>query len=75
MTNDWRETILGELVGAAGGFIKTGPFGTQLHSAEYIDDPSGVPVVMPKDMARGRIDTTSIKRVPEDTRNVSNSTA
>lgn len=44
--------------------IQTGPFGSQLHQAEYAE--TGVPVVMPKGMINLRIDTSSIARVPEE---------
>jgi type I restriction enzyme S subunit len=62
---EWHTTTLAQLVEEAGGFIKTGPFGSQLHAEEYVDDPSGVPVVMPKDMVRGKILDAEIKRVDE----------
>lgn len=65
--SEWRRVSLGELAQAAGGFIRTGPFGSQLHSHEYTDDPFGVPVVMPKNMARGRVDRRSVSRVDETT--------
>lgn len=52
--DEWRAVRLGKLVEAARGFIKTGPFGAQLHAHEYTEDPLGVPVVMPKDMVGGR---------------------
>jgi type I restriction enzyme, S subunit len=43
--------------------IQIGPFGSQLHAADYVDD--GIPVVMPRDMNEGRIDTKQIARVTE----------
>jgi type I restriction enzyme S subunit len=63
----WRTSTLGEICQGGGGFIKTGPFGSQLHRSDYTDDPNGIPVVMPKDMARGRIVRTSIARIDEPT--------
>ncbi len=63
--SEWQSYALGDLVGAAGGLIKTGPFGSQLHAYEYTDDPGGVPVVMPKDMLNGRIARGSVSRVSE----------
>ena len=65
--SEWPTTTLGEICRAGGGFIRTGPFGSQLHRSDYIEDPNGIPVVMPKDMARGRIDTASIARIDEET--------
>jgi type I restriction enzyme S subunit len=63
----WPLLTLGEICREGGGFIRTGPFGSQLHRSDYIDDPNGIPVVMPKDMARGRIETSSIARIDEAT--------
>ncbi len=59
----WPEMTLGEICAEGGGFIRTGPFGSQLHQSDYVDDPAGIPVLMPKDMAGGRIDLTSIARI------------
>ena len=50
---------------AAGNGIQTGPFGSQLHEADY--SPEGVPVVMPKDLIGYRIREDSIARIPEAT--------
>jgi type I restriction enzyme S subunit len=44
-----------------GGSIQTGPFGSQLHASDYVED--GVPVVMPKDISSRRVQTDSIARV------------
>src|ERR1035441_8888990 len=52
---------LGDLVEPGG--LQTGPFGSQLKAVEY--SSLGVPVVMPKDMVRGRIDQETTARVPE----------
>jgi type I restriction enzyme S subunit len=62
---EWQAYTLGDLVGAAGGLVKTGPFGSQLHASEYTNDHDGVPVVMPKDMLNGRVDRDSVSRVSE----------
>ena len=43
--------------------IQIGPFGSQLHAADYVTD--GIPSVMPKDLVGGRISTASIARVGE----------
>ncbi len=55
-------TTLGEICG--GGGVQTGPFGSQLHAADYVED--GVPVIMPQDLVDGRIDTANVARVSED---------
>ena len=58
----WQRKAL-ESVCASGDGIQTGPFGSQLHQADYSDE--GVPVVMPKDIIGFRISVASIARIPE----------
>ena len=45
--------------------MRTGPFGSQLHKSDYVDDLTATPVVMPKDMVDGRVDPVSIARVDD----------
>ena len=54
----WENMTLGDVSIS----IQTGPFGSQLHQSDYSE--SGTPVVMPKDLAGGKIVTDSIARVP-----------
>ncbi|MBI3224370.1 MAG: restriction endonuclease subunit S [Mycolicibacterium cosmeticum] len=54
---------LGEIASGRGGFIQTGPFGSQLHSSDYVN--AGVPVVMPQDLSDGRVNLDSIAQVSE----------
>lgn len=61
----WQDSTLGELTKLDGGLIQTGPFGSQLHQAEY--ETEGIPVVMPKDITDGRISGESVARVSEQT--------
>jgi len=61
LTRCWQETTLGEI--CRGGFIQTGPFGSQLHAHDYI--PTGVPVVMPVNIGDGRVIEDRIARVSE----------
>ncbi|MGV8893900.1 MAG: restriction endonuclease subunit S [Burkholderiaceae bacterium] len=63
----WHDSTLGELVRRDGGLIQTGPFGSQLHQAEY--EAEGIPVVMPKDITDGHISVESVARVSEQTAN------
>ncbi|MBO2569369.1 restriction endonuclease subunit S [Shewanella algae] len=61
----WRSTTLGELAKESGGSIQTGPFGSQLHAADYVDE--GIPSIMPKNIRIDGVDTSDIARVsPED---------
>jgi type I restriction enzyme, S subunit len=60
----WEVTELAKVCADDKG-IQTGPFGSQLHEADYSDE--GVPVVMPKDLIGFRIRTDSIARIPEAT--------
>jgi type I restriction enzyme S subunit len=41
----WKVTSLGDI---CSGQLQTGPFGSQLHAHEYVDE--GTPVLMPKDL-------------------------
>lgn len=59
----WEVTTLGEVCQKGGGNIQTGPFGTQLHASDYVDE--GLPSIMPSDLRDNRIDTNSIARIRE----------
>lgn len=55
-------TTLGHVADTSGGLIQTGPFGSQLHAADY--SPKGVAVVMPQDIVDGRISRSNVARIP-----------
>ena len=59
----WTVTTLGEACENGGGNIQTGPFGTQLHASDYVDE--GIPSIMPSDLRDNRIDASSIARIRE----------
>lgn len=59
-TSGWATTV-GAICVRFGGEVQTGPFGSQLHAADYSE--VGTPVVMPQDMQDGRIVTSRIARV------------
>jgi type I restriction enzyme, S subunit len=44
--------------------IQIGPFGSQLHSSDYVTQ--GIPVIMPSDMINGEISTEKIARITSD---------
>jgi type I restriction enzyme S subunit len=58
---DWEVTTLGTVVVRSGGFLQTGPFGSQLHAYEYVD--AGVPVIMPQDIQDGQISDFQITHI------------
>ncbi|RTE44794.1 restriction endonuclease subunit S [Acinetobacter junii] len=58
------EKTLGQLCELGRGKIQTGPFGSQLHQADYSEE--GTPVVMPADIIDGKISEAKIARVSED---------
>jgi len=62
---DWEHITLGELCHRGGGDIQTGPFGTQLHAADYVS--AGIPVVMPQSIGDNVILAGRVARIgPED---------
>lgn len=56
----WESKTLGEISLS----IQTGPFGSQLHQSDYLDE--GIPVVMPRDLVNGTISEESIARVSKE---------
>ena len=56
----WERVELGNISKS----IQTGPFGSQLHQYDYSE--KGTPVVMPKDLVRGKISEQSIARVEKE---------
>lgn len=60
---EWPSTTLADACAGA-GFIQTGPFGSQLHKADYRN--SGVPVIMPTNIRDGRIVEDGIAYIDEE---------
>lgn len=61
---EWESTTLGKVVAKGGGRIQTGPFGSQLHAADYVD--KGVPCIMPTNMSNNRVDLSDIAFITEE---------
>lgn len=57
----WAYTTLGEACARGGGGIQTGPFGSQLHAADYV--ASGVPSIMPQNIGDNRVIRTGIAQI------------
>jgi type I restriction enzyme, S subunit len=60
---EWEDTDFGQIFAKYGGHVQTGPFGSQLHSYEYVSE--GIPVVMPQDIPGSQISTAEIARITE----------
>ncbi len=60
----WETQTIGALCDESDGFVQTGPFGSQLHAADYVD--IGIPSVMPQDIIDNQIVTTNIAYVSAD---------
>lgn len=68
--NGWEYTTLGAACVNGGGGIQTGPFGSQLHAADYV--PVGIPSIMPQNIGDNRISETGIARIaPDDAKRLS----
>lgn len=63
MSSEWTTTTLGQICDAQGGAIQTGPFGSQLHTSDYVE--FGVPVVMPTNIGDGGIVEDGIARISQ----------
>jgi len=61
---EWEVSTLAEQAHRCGGAIQTGPFGSQLHASDYVEE--GVPVVMPQDLVNRRVSTQRIARISEE---------
>lgn len=59
--NDWKATKLKDILLRTGGYLQTGPFGSQLHAHEYTYE--GVPVIMPQDINNGLVHEKQIARI------------
>ena len=57
----WTLTTLGEICQRGGGLIQTGPFGSQLHAADYV--PVGIPSIMPQNIGDNRVVPDGIARI------------
>ncbi|WP_441287778.1 restriction endonuclease subunit S [Sorangium sp. KYC3313] len=62
MPEAWSSSTLEQIATSDAG-LQTGPFGSQLHASDYTTE--GIPVVMPKDLANGRVVIDTIARIPD----------
>ena len=61
----WEATTLGNLACLPYGFLQTGPFGSQLHKHDYLEE--GVGVVNPTHLWGNRINHEDVPRVSSET--------
>lgn len=61
LPDSWRVTTLGEACKGSGGDIQTGPFGSQLHAADYVT--AGIPSIMPQNIGDNRVLEAGIARI------------
>lgn len=66
MGNEWKETTLGETVREGGGLIQTGPFGSQLHASDYVEDVQGIPCIMPANIIDNKVNYDGIARISNE---------
>ncbi|AUR10513.1 putative type I restriction modification system, DNA specificity domain protein [Phaeobacter inhibens] len=64
LKEDWEVTTLGDVAARGGGSIQTGPFGSQLHASDYVDQ--GIPSIMPQNITTDRISEEGIARITEE---------
>ncbi len=61
---EWTSTTIGNLHDSGHAQLQTGPFGTQLHSYDYLAD--GVPVVPTEAIRERAIDISSLPRISHE---------
>jgi type I restriction enzyme S subunit len=63
MPESWEVVELGALCGS-GGWVQTGPFGSQLHASDYRD--TGIPVVNHTHLRENDVDESQLPRISPD---------
>ncbi len=61
MVGEWRGSTIGELCDSGIAELQTGPFGTQLHAHDYVED--GVPVVPTQAIRNRQIDHSILPKI------------
>ena len=64
---NWSKSSLGELTNKGNGVIQTGPFGSQLHVSDYVNE--GIPIIMPVNLKGNRIDISKVSFISESDAN------
>ena len=61
MAGEWRQFTIGQLCDAGMAELQTGPFGTQLHAHDYVED--GIAVVPTEAIRNRQIDHTLLPKI------------
>ena len=61
MSHAWTTVSIGDLCKSGDAELQTGPFGSQLHSYDYL--PDGVPVVPTEAIGNGRLDHSVLPKI------------
>jgi type I restriction enzyme S subunit len=64
VTVEWKTISIGDLCKSGEVELQTGPFGSQLHSYDYL--PEGVPVVPTEAIADGRLDHSVLPKISSE---------
>jgi type I restriction enzyme, S subunit len=64
MVSEWYSASLGNVVSQGGGFVQTGPFGSQLHASDYVE--KGIPCIMPANLFGNRVSLDGIAQISID---------
>ncbi|OGB03621.1 MAG: hypothetical protein A3G29_01275 [Burkholderiales bacterium RIFCSPLOWO2_12_FULL_64_99] len=64
MGSEWRSITIGDLVKSGEAIVQTGPFGSQLHSYDYVTN--GIAVIPTEAIGRGRILDVPVPQVTAD---------
>ncbi len=67
MTGEWRSTTIQEFVDRGEAELKTGPFGTQLHASDYVEQ--GTPVINVRNIGFGIIVPEKLEYISDETVN------
>ena len=64
MVSEWRRCTIGDLCDSGVADIQTGPFGSQLHAYDYVED--GTPVVPTEAIRDRQIDHSVLPKISTD---------
>jgi type I restriction enzyme, S subunit len=63
--DQWRSTTIQEYVNRSEAELKTGPFGTQLHASDYVEN--GTPVINVRNIGFGAVIPENLEYIADET--------